>query len=334
MSGERYGKWTVIEFSRKGKRGELYWNCKCDCGTEREVDGYSLRRGYSKSCGCATKYKWKERHKSGERFGRLTCLRPADEKYKWVVKCDCGNVKTVSMFSMERGSTLSCGCLRGEEVAERNTRRRKSLTGQRFGRLVVVKNVEPDKYGASRYLCRCDCGNQTIVGISKLRSGDTWSCGCAKYKHGDCKRSGHDPLYIVWSRMKSRCFNPNEKEYKNYGGRGISICDEWKNDYTSFRNWAKSNGYKHGLEIDRIDNNQGYCPDNCRWVTTKENCRNKSNNRNLTALGKTQCMSAWAEEIGLTPGAIRNWVTRHNLEYAENRLAEYVKRSNSGEVEA
>ena len=199
------------------------------------------------------------------------------------------------------------------------------MEGQRFGRLVVVKNVEPDKYGASRYLCKCDCGGERVVGISKLKSGDTFSCGCAKTKHGGARRSGHEPLFVIWTGMKRRCYNANDASYKNYGERGITVCREWKNDYAAFRDWALNNGYRKGLEIDRRDNNEGYSPDNCRWVTVKENCRNKRNNRNITINGETKCVSSWAEDVGIRPSLISSWIYRKGEEYARLKILELLK---------
>lgn len=103
----------------------------------------------------------------------------------------------------------------------------------------------------------------------------------------------------VWSNMIQRCHNPNNRQYCSYGGRGITVCDEWRNDYPCFREWALKNGYAQGLTIDRIDNNGGYSPQNCRWATYKEQNRNKRSNRNITLNGETKCLSEWAEFFGI-----------------------------------
>lgn len=150
------------------------------------------------------------------------------------------------------------------------------------------------------------CGGSTVVTTGSLRSGNTKSCGCLRKEmlvkrqtvHGMAKSQERHPLYIVWASMKSRCYNPNEPSYKNYGGRGIKMCDEWM-DFVPFMKWALNNGYREGLEIDRIDNNGNYEPGNCRFVTRSENQLNKRNNRCITIDGVTKTVSEWAEIAGL-----------------------------------
>lgn len=151
---------------------------------------------------------------------------------------------------------------------------RLDLAGQKFNMLTVLK-FHDVRNGMSRWLCRCDCGNEVIVYGRNLKSGNTMSCGCYHkehnhefgYKHGGLNTR----LYNIWCDMKSRCLNPNERAYKWYGGKGISVCDEWKSDFAQFKNWALNNGYNDSLTIDRIDSNKNYCPNNCRWITYKKN---------------------------------------------------------------
>lgn len=125
------------------------------------------------------------------------------------------------------------------------------------------------------------------------------------------RRNDEPPrLRGVWTNMRQRCLNPKNRQYKNYGGRGITICDEWINDYSSFRDWALRSGYKQGLTIDRINNDEGYSPENCRWATYKEQSRNTRNNRIITINGETKCLIEWAETLGisyqLVQGRLRN----------------------------
>lgn len=169
-----------------------------------------------------------------------------------------------------------------------------SYVGKRFGRLTVVERVDnalnPNGKSVIRYRCKCDCGNETIVRKVHLTNRKIVSCGCFhKEQLGKIRRkhgfSHKERLYSVWLDIKDRCYNKNNNHYHCYGGRGIIVCDEWKNDYKSFRDWCMSNGYKeeiresgrNNLTIDRINVDGNYEPDNCRFITNKENCLNKRN---------------------------------------------------------
>lgn len=159
-------------------------------------------------------------------------------------------------------------------------------TGKRYGKLVAEKYI-----GNGKWECKCDCGNTKIARSGHLNAGKALSCGCleyelrsvAGYKHGGIR----EPLYTVWEGMKQRCGNPNHVSYKNYGGRGIYVCDEWKDDYSVFREWAFSHGYKNGVTLERLNNDAGYCPENCKWVTNKEQARNKRSNRAVYLVSET-----------------------------------------------
>lgn len=188
------------------------------------------------------------------------------------------------------------------------------LTGQKFNRLTAIKYMHK-KNKKHYWLCKCECGNEIIVRSDMLKNGHTQSCGCwynetrkmSKNKvHGMSKTK----LFYVWQGMQRRCYNPNVKEFKNYGTRGITVCQEWLDDFMAFYNWAMANGYKKGLSIDRIDVNGNYEPSNCRWTDMKTQQRNRSNNHLLTFKDKTHCISEWSEITGISQTAIKNRLYR------------------------
>ena len=180
----------------------------------------------------------------------------------------------------------------------------KDITGQRFGRLVVLKYLKQDEHSHSLWLCKCDCGNETILPKCKLTTGWTKSCGCLHkesvsnkncnfYKHGKTKTRQHR----LWAGIQDRCYNSKNQDYYNYGGRGIKVCDEWlgKKGFINFYNWAMENGYQDNLTIDRIDNNKGYSPNNCRWATSEEQAKNRRCNHLVTYKGETHNLKEWAK---------------------------------------
>lgn len=169
------------------------------------------------------------------------------------------------------------------------------LTGQRFGKLVAVNPVdEPTKSGHhKRWVCQCDCGGTATVTSDHLKKGDIKSCGCIN--HGQTGTR----LYRIWSHMRSRCQNPKDENYKHYGARGITVCQEWAQDFLRFYNWAISSGYNDGLTIDRIDNSKGYLPENCRWADMSTQANNTRSNRKITYNGETKTLAEWARIIGV-----------------------------------
>lgn len=179
---------------------------------------------------------------------------------------------------------------------------RRDLTGQRFGRLTVLEFV-PTKDCYSWWLCKCDCGNVITVAGNHLGNGHTQSCGCLnsdrirerRYLHG---KTG-SRVYRVWKGIKARCYNSNSKNYNHYGGRGITVCDEWRNNFKAFYDWAMSNGYDDKLTIDRIDVNGNYAPYNCRWVDMTTQNRNKRDNTIIEYNGKKMCLKDASELSGI-----------------------------------
>ena len=151
--------------------------------------------------------------------------------------------------------------------------------------------------------CRCSCGNVVNVTSDNLRCGRTTSCGCAKSEMLSKRMKTHGEtntkLYGVWSSIKSRCYNRNTDAYKDYGLRGISMCDEWRNSYLLFKQWACESGYSDGKSIDRIDNNLGYSPDNCRWVDAQIQANNRRSNRVYTIGNESHNVTEWASIYGI-----------------------------------
>lgn len=162
------------------------------------------------------------------------------------------------------------------------------LYGQKFNRLTVIEKMPPDKSGAIIWKCLCECDNIVYARGNNLRNGDVKSCGCYRYEEISCKKHNPDNprLYNIYNGIKTRCYNKKFKHYKYYGGKGITMCNEWKNSYLSFYNWAVENGYKEDLTIDRINNDKGYYPENCRWATRKEQSMNRSVNVKIKVNGK------------------------------------------------
>lgn len=183
--------------------------------------------------------------------------------------------------------------------------RHRDLTGERFGRWKVLKEGKHKYSGNHRILywrCKCDCGTIKNISGGSLIQNKSKSCGCLHSEiilmtntiHGMART----PIYATWGRIINRCYNKAGADWKLYGNRGIKVCGRWR---YSFENFYKDMGstYKKGRAIDRIDNNGDYEPKNCRWATQKQQQRNRRNNHNITFNGKTQCIAAWAEELGI-----------------------------------
>jgi len=248
----------------------------------------------------------------GLRVGRITVVERIGSvrhngrsNVTWQCICDCGMAVILTSNTLRHGGTRSCGCLKRENAAHlakmhplQSTAR--DLTGQKFGLLTAQSPTKERRRKSVVWDCLCSCGNRHLVAATGLLTGDTKSCGCTKgvasITHGATRHGEWTREYTVWAAMLQRCSNPNNTAFDRYGGRGITVCDRWK----SFENFFSDMGPRPAnMSIDRIDNNKGYEPNNCRWATETEQQRNKTSSRLLTWDGQTLCVSEWAELLGV-----------------------------------
>lgn len=322
--GKKYGRWTVVEYVGRDRHSNVIFRCICDCGNAQTIIIGNLKSGRTKSCGCLSR----EIHRiHGGHKTRLyniwanmkaRCYNSNSPKYK-----DYGG-RGIAVYQEWRDSF----------EAFRDWATTNGYTeGLSLDRIDVDGNYEPDNCRwsdmktqarnrrSSRYIT---FNGETLtiaawaerIGINKFtisnRLASGWSVEKAlmtpvKKAGGNYKpRSGvnSERLYNIWAGMKQRCYNVNCAYYKNYGGRGITVCDEWRTSYSAFKEWALANGYKDGLSLDRIDVDSGYSPSNCRWATAKEQSRNRRNNRYITFNGETLALAAWAERTGINKDTI------------------------------
>lgn len=182
------------------------------------------------------------------------------------------------------------------------------LKNQRFGRLVARERCGSNSQRCALWICDCDCGNECIVSSHNLRTLHTQSCGCLQRENTSVANTTHgkrhSKLYGVWNSMIGRCKRESSSAYKDYGGRGISVCEDWM-DFQIFYNWAIENGYREGLSIDRIDVNGNYCPENCRWTTKIVQANNKRNNEVIEYNGIQHTASEWSRILGIKHCTLR-----------------------------
>ena len=354
LIGQRYGKLKVIKrHGSKKKNGILEWECLCECGNTTIVSTKNLQRKDNPtiSCGC-TKPKYE--NLIGKRFGKLVVIKESDdyvlktgEHYKqWLCKCDCGNEKIARASFLKNGRTSHCGCERYKNQSKAFT---KDITGKKFGKLTAIK-ISKTIYGedgkAKNYwLCKCDCGNYTEVQINHLSSGHTKTCGCSFDKNflGDITRKHgmhSEKIYFIYNGMKQRCYNPNNGHYKDYGGRGIKICDEWlgENGFINFYEWAIKNGYnkektKKEQSIDRIDVNGNYEPSNCRWADSVQQGNNQRKTIKVIYRGREYTLRELSDMCGINRNILYGRIVKRNWD-VEKAISEKARGKNEKFVKA
>jgi len=261
---------------------------------------------------------------SGQVFGLWTVLRHDPMRSQgarlgnayWQCQCKCGNIKSIRLRSLQCGDSTSCGCAMPQRQAA-------NLEGDRFGRWTVIKKDTAERFYKSGrkntsalWLCRCDCGSEKLISSNSLLSGFSKSCGCLQSEIAKTVNKKHGlyntRLYRIWLGIKERCLNPKNTGYSCYGGRGILICDEWR-DFETFFAWASENGYSDSLTIERKDVNGNYCPENCCFISMQEQHLNKTTTVWVEAWGERRRIFEWMQDPrckATSEALIRNRVYR------------------------
>lgn len=248
----------------------------------------------------------------GDKFNNLTIIS-FDNNFDWQnadCLCDCGNMINVKKKSLLYDKVKSCGCTRKREP-------RLDKIGEKYG-FLTIKNVFFEKKGnklRSVCECVCDCGNKVNVLLYTLYRRETRSCGCykknnpANFKHGMSKKGKWTDEYATYSGMIQRCYNKKSKRYKDYGGRGIKVCDKWKGNFVNFYNdMGKRPSPKHSL--DRIDVNGDYSPENCRWATDAEQAANTRKNIWIEYNGERKILSHWCKILDIKDYSLSTWIKK------------------------
>lgn len=201
-----------------------------------------------------------------------------------------------------------------------------NIISQRFGKLVVIAEAGRAKRRHVLWLCKCDCGKTTVVTGDNLRSGHTKSCGCLQIEKNRTHGMTKTHTYKAWKDMKARCYNSSGLHYRNYGGRGIIVCEKWRNSFEAF--FTDMGERPISQTLDRIDNNGIYEPMNCRWATRKQQARNTRTNRLIEYQGQTKCLSAWAEIIGICCSTLHGRLKAGLIPEVAFQMQKYSKTTN------
>ena len=245
------------------------------------------------------------------KYNKLTQISDGGGRKAWFL-CECGVEKEIAKDKVKSGHTKSCGCLKSRPSS------RKEMEGKTFGRLLVLSLSGKDVHGYT-YKCKCSCGTIMVAKGALLRRGTTKSCGCINRERITERNTSHGqsktPLYKTWCGMKARCGNPNEDRYKDYGGRGIKVCERWVNSFENFRDdMGERPTSRHSL--DRDDNDGDYSPDNCKWSDDTEQVHNRR---------KMKHTSSQYRGVHKTDSKTKPWVARVHVKHTkEERICIYV----------
>lgn len=338
LRGKRFGRLVVLE-KAESRNGKTYWKCHCDCGKEKEVYSFALTSGHTNSCGCLKSETTSKMNTDsaedlmGKKFGRLTVIERngyTNGKRRlptWLCQCDCGEMTIRTGKALK--DTFNSGCDRCKYLYD-------DLFGRKFGALTVISRYG-SKNGDMFWNCKCKCGKIIQVSTGQLNFGHIVSCGCLKRERVIERNTTHGlsntRLYEIWCGMKKRCYDENSERYKDYGGRGITICDEWAEDFQAFYNWAVANGYKENLTIERKDVNGNYCPENCTWITKSEQSRNQRKTIRYTIFGIEKPLIEWCEYAEIKNSRAYQRYRNGNPPFDENELRKIKENLGNGGIE-
>lgn len=238
----------------------------------------------------------------GSKFGQWTLLYDygrIDRKRLVKVKCVCGYERKIDFGEIKRGKSTNCGCQCRSDV--------KDFIGKKLNKLTILESLGVLK-NKTRVKCLCECGKEVVCRFDSLINGSTKACGCFNVESNTIHGLSKHPLFKTWLSVRRRCYDRNTKAYKNYGGRGVKICNEWRDDFKAFYDWAITNGWQKGLHLDKDIKGNGllYSPDTCCFVTPKINSRHKRTTVYVNFMGEKICLSELAEKIKMPCVLLRN----------------------------